>query len=341
MANLTRASQELFRRSPDERFSSLPALSDFCRQEKQVSSDRWHLPQLLQPHDAGGSVTVKTGDDGAFLLNDWSFSQLCRMAGISKETMNRLSPSTASRALQETLPAADKPIQLLTAAQSVRSMHGVAYTRLWNADLLNVVNEFATDFQPPQKGIEEATGLYCGEQDMFAFLIDPTGWTEINNEAFAPGFFVWNSEVGRRSLGIQTFWFQAVCRNHLVWDAIEVTEFTRKHTANVHDGLREIRRIIETLVEKRDARRDGFVRVLTKAMQTSLGNDTETVAKELAANGIPRSLAADAIEIARQQGRFTIFSVVDALTRLTQRIKYIGDRAEADAQVSALFALAA
>ena len=80
-------------------------------------------------------------------------------------------------------------------------------------------------------------------------MIDPTGWAEINGEAFAPGFFLWNSEVGRRSLGIQSFWFQAVCQNHIVWDAVEVFDFTRKHTANVHDGLDEIRRIIETLVE--------------------------------------------------------------------------------------------
>jgi hypothetical protein len=36
---------------------------------------------------------------------------------------------------------------------------------------------------------------------MFCFLIDPTGWTEINGEAFAPGFFLWNSEVGKRSVG--------------------------------------------------------------------------------------------------------------------------------------------
>lgn len=49
-----------------------------------------------------------------------------------------------------------------------------------------------------------ATGLYCGEQDLFCFLIDPAGWIEIGEEAFAPGFFVWNSEVGRRSLGIST-----------------------------------------------------------------------------------------------------------------------------------------
>jgi len=58
--------------------------------------------------------------------------------------------------------------------------------------------------------------LYCGEQDLFAFLIDPTGWVEMGDgEAFAPGFFLWNSEVGRRSVGVQTFWFQAVCANHV------------------------------------------------------------------------------------------------------------------------------
>jgi hypothetical protein len=32
--------------------------------------------------------------------------------------------------------------------------------------------------------------------------------------------------------------------------SIEVTEFSRKHTANVHEGLSEIRRIIEPLVQK-------------------------------------------------------------------------------------------
>ena len=243
--------------------------------------------------------------------------------------------------MQETLPASDKPFQFLATGKTVRSMHGVVYTRLWNADLLDVVAEFATNFQPPPAGAGGATGLYCGEQDMFAFLIDPTGWAEINGEAFAPGFFVWNSEVGRRSLGIQTFWFQAICQNHIVWDAVEVVEFSRKHTANVHDGLGEIRRIIEALVEKRDARRDSFVRVLTKAMQETLGADAESVAKELGRHGIPSNLAQQAIEIAKQQGRFTIFALVDALTRLTQKISYVGERTEADEKVASLLALAA
>ena len=341
MSNLTRAHQELYRRSPDERFASLRELREHCQHERQFSSDCWYLPQSLDPQSVDDRVTVRLGDDGAFLMNDWSFSQLCRLSGVTKGTLNRLSPGTASQALRETLPSAEKPFQFLATGKTVRSMHGVAYTRLWNADLLDVVAEFATDFQPPQAGVSGATGLYCGEQDLFAFLIDPTGWAEINGEAFAPGFFVWNSEVGRRSLGIQTFWFQAVCQNHIVWDAVEVVDFSRKHTANVRDGLDEIRRIIEALVEKRDARRDGFVRVLTKAMQEKLGSDVESVAKELGRHGIPRNLGQQAIEIAREHGRFTIFALVDALTRLTQKTVYVGDRTEADEKVAGLLALAA
>ncbi len=341
MQNLTRAHQELFSRPADERFCSLPALAAHCRQEKQEAIDRWHLPQLLRPRPDDAHLELTLGDDGAFTMNDWSFSQLCKLAGVSKETVNRLTPETAGRVFADTLPAGQKPLQVLTNGQRVRSIHGASYTRLYNADLLHIVQEFATDFMPPQAGMNDATGLYCGEQDMFAFLIDPTGWIEIEGEAFAPGFFLWNSEVGRRSVGIETFWFQAVCQNHIVWDAVEVIEFTRKHTTNVHDSLGEIRRIIENLVAKRDARRDGFVEVIRKAATTKFGDNADEVLKNLATHGISRQLAKQALELAQQQGRFTIFALVDALTRLTGKIDYAGDRTEADQKVASLLALAA
>ncbi len=151
--------------------------------------------------------------------------------------------------------------------------------------------------------------------------------------------FVWNSEVGRRSLGLQTFWFQRVCANHIVWDAVEVVDFSRKHTANVRDGLLEIRRHIAALVARRDARRDQFATVLQKAMQTRLGTEAEDVAKELLKHGIPQHYIRDALEIARAQGGFTIFALVDALTRLTQRINYVADRTEVDAKVAGLLSL--
>ncbi len=339
--NLTKANQQLFARRPDERFASLQSLYDHCLQDRQRSKDQWtrDLRVVPMPADASLGLSIEGGE--TYGPNDWSFGQICRLANVAKETVNRLSSNTAATVLLETLPRLAKPLQVCTSDRSVRSLHGPAYTRLWNVDVLNVVREFATDFQPPQTAVGGGTGLYCGEQDMFVFLIDPTGWCEIEGEAFAPGMFLWNSEVGCRSVGIQTFWFQAVCQNHIVWDAVEVIDFSRKHTANVFDSLREIRRHIETLVAKRDARRDGFARVMAKAFKAKLGDKADDVAKVLQKHGIPRDLAKKALATAERQGRFTIFSLVDALTRHAGEMENAGDRLEADERSGKLLALAA
>lgn len=341
---LTRANSALYRRTPDEQFATLDRLRIHCQAQREQSTDLWQPPQSLRPTVNDGRLELAVGSEPPQRLNEWSFTQMCALAGISKDTVNRLTPQTAEQVFGETLPEGSKPLQVLTCRGMVRSVHAASYTRLHNTELLSVISEFATDFQPPQEsggpGEAGGTGLYCGEQDFFVFLIDPLGWTEIRGESFAPGFFVWNSEVGRRSLGIQTFWFQAVCRNHIVWDAVEVVEFSRKHTTSVHDGLREIRRLIEQLVKRRDARKDGFAKVIANAMERTLGADEEDVLKTLSSHGVSRALARNALLMARESGRFTIFSVVDALTRIAGSLPNAGDRTEADATASTLLALA-
>jgi hypothetical protein len=338
---LARAHRQLFRRSADETFPNLAALAAHCHERQQASTDRWLRPTTLTVQPSDQTLRLMAGSDGEFALHDWSFGQLCRLAGVARETVNRLSADTASRVLNETWPSGNKPLQLFTDGNALRSIHGTAYTRLFDAELVDVIAEYGVDFQPPQRAAGGGTGLYAGEQDLFAFLIDPTGWTEIEGEAFAPGFFVWNSEVGRRSLGIQTFWFQAICANHLVWDAVEVVDYSRKHTANVRESLDEVRRIIESLVSKRDARRDGFVRVMRQAMQNTLGTDAEEVLQQLTARGFSRTVIQEALRSAERQGRFTIFALVDALTRAAGTLKFAGDRLLADQQAASLLALAA
>ena len=97
MQNLTRASRELFSRSEDECFESLSALSAHCRAKRERSQDRWHSPTVLATEPvAGNGLMLTAGGDGAFLMNDWSFSQLCKLSGVGKETVNRLSPNTAA-----------------------------------------------------------------------------------------------------------------------------------------------------------------------------------------------------------------------------------------------------
>lgn len=341
MIQLTQAHRELFRRSPDETFDSFESLVQHCRQQRERSADHWYRPLEILPHGNDARLELKLPNSEAFRLNDWSFTQLCTMARVKKETLNRLSPKTAGQVFCETLPSGDKPLQLLTTDKTVRSIHGASYTRLWNTELLAVLQEFGTDFRPPQQADAGGTGLYAGEQDMFCFLIDPGGWAEIGGEAFAPGLFCWNSEVGKRSVGMATFWFQAVCANHIVWDATEVREFSRKHTANVHDALSQIRQTVKLLVAQRNRRKDGFVEVVRKAMQTKLGDTADDALKTLQENGIQKKLAEQALEIAREKGAFTIFALVDALTRLSGQVMYAGDRMELDQKAASLLCLVA
>ena len=120
MAELLAARNELFRRAPDECFASLDELHRHCREERASSTDRWQLPHTLLPHVADGELALALEDAPECRLNDWSFSQVCRMAGVAKETLNRLSPATASLALGETMPGGAKPLQLLRTRHLLR-----------------------------------------------------------------------------------------------------------------------------------------------------------------------------------------------------------------------------
>ena len=123
-------------------------------------------------------------------------------------------------------------------------------------------------------------------------------------------------------------------------------DFSRKHTANVYESVAGIRGIIARLVDTRDAhkwdlsRRDGFVQVVKKAMETRLGSSSDEVLKVLAKQGIARTLAKEALEVARRHGAFTIFAVVDALTRISGKLANAGERSVVDQRASALLSLA-
>ena len=143
-----------------------------------------------------------------------------------------------------------------------------------------------------------------------------------------------------------------MCQNHIVWDAVEVVDFSRKHTANVYESVADIRGIIARLVETRDAykwdlsRRHGFVQLVKTAMETRLGSSADEVLKVPAKQGITRTLAKEALEIARSHGAVamprvaTIFAVVDALTRISGKLANAGERSAVDQRASALLSLA-
>ena len=83
--NLTRASKELFRRTPDECYPSLSVLSRHCQYQQEQAREIWQPPTSLWARPVSTDrLGMTAGEDQTFQMNDWSFSQLCRLAGVSK-----------------------------------------------------------------------------------------------------------------------------------------------------------------------------------------------------------------------------------------------------------------
>lgn len=73
-------------------------------------------------------------------------------------------------------------------------------------------------------------GLYASAEDMFAFLIQPEKIVQDGTEGgLMKGVMIWNSEVGKATFGISTFYFRGVCGNHIIWDAKKVFELNLRH----------------------------------------------------------------------------------------------------------------
>jgi len=139
MTNLKRASNELFRRSDDECFSSFDDLYAFCKEKKENGTDaRSRMEELSIGHEGGELQLIANAQP--FALNSWSFGQLCQIARAEVKTMNRLSPGTARQVFSELLPRTSKPIDILAADRTVRSMHNTSYTRIWDIRVSGTAN---------------------------------------------------------------------------------------------------------------------------------------------------------------------------------------------------------
>ena len=304
--NLMRASRELFRRSPDECFPSLDVLQQHFLWQKQESREIWQPPRLAgRELRSEQRLMLDAGDDGAYRAERLELWPALPARGSRQGDGQPADRPTAARRLRRD-PAAGptsrcncSPLGGRLRSIHAGQLHPAAQRRTAGRDR-GSRGRFPAAARRDSTGQPASTA--ASRTCSASSSTRPAG-PRSTAKPFAPGFFVWNSEVGCRSLGIQTFWFQAICQNHIVWDAVEVVEFSRKHTANVHEALDEIRRAIETLVRKRDERRDGFCQGHpARRWRPSSGDDAEEVQKVLSQNGIPADLAKEAIDIAQAAG---------------------------------------
>jgi len=61
MTNLSKANQELYRRTPDETFATMQAIWDHCYRQREQSVDRWHPPSALSVKADNFALSMNMG----------------------------------------------------------------------------------------------------------------------------------------------------------------------------------------------------------------------------------------------------------------------------------------
>lgn len=86
MPVLTRASNELFKRKPDECFPNMADLFRHCHQQKEDAVEKWCAPSEIRPVLFDSIPSLELGQEGNHTLNSWSFRQVCEIAKVSTST---------------------------------------------------------------------------------------------------------------------------------------------------------------------------------------------------------------------------------------------------------------
>ena len=277
---LMTASRQHVTRPADERFTSLHALAAFTSYQKRHSARRTMpnraltvVPSATDPLDI--ACCGPNGHPAQF--TNWSFQQLCSLAGVPAGYITRsampgaLAADNINWGLHHHRPVESVSVHLFQDRDApagpitfLRSVNGPDFGMVWDADITTtLVQEFGDgvtgDWTVPGifghrlDAVTEAnTTLYASDRDMWVFLADESRRIDIparrNNApgSLARGFYLRNSGVGAGALTLGMFLFDYVCCNRIIWGAQQHQELRIRHTSGApHRWLEEVKPILQ------------------------------------------------------------------------------------------------
>jgi len=297
MADLMQASAQQMNRPTDERFPTLSALAQATRARRMASLE------VDVPKEDFTKVRASVSDEGLITLgghalNAWTAQQLCQRVSAPYGYLRKLPVDLTAACLNQGLMThlADetehRDTSLLitpsteTHSSRLRAITSTSYTRIWDHEVVAMLMEHAVGFGPPRLFGKEGTegqngsGLYAGDRDMFAFMVNEDDRIDVpGGDSLGRGFFVWNSEVGASSFGFMTFLFNYVCCNHIVWGSVEVEEFKVRHVGKARDILMSLPKALETLRLRGGKMREQ--ELILQAMNLEFGIGTTPVEEDI------------------------------------------------------------
>lgn len=248
MSILMRAFNQWLNRPADEKFSSLEALHAAVAGLHKISQESVGVVlnklAVITSGDATPEPMLRSQSGKTARFTHWSFGQFCRAIGAPAAYMRELPADLVATNLNYGLatvegrrPEEDKSMKLLFSRNGdlrLRALTGNAYGRIWNVDITSRLLRFVEqnpNWQPAPAAFDGSRGLYAGDKDIFAFLVDNERriFETLPGGGLSRGFFVSNSEVGDASFRLTTFLYEYVCGNHRVIGASNVRDLRIPH----------------------------------------------------------------------------------------------------------------
>jgi uncharacterized protein DUF932 len=185
-------------------------------------------------------------------------------------------------------------------------------------------------------------GLYCGDRDLFAFMVNEKFRIDDGTDAgMSRGFFVENSEVWGRSFKLTTFLYRHVCGNHIVWDADKINRIRIAHVGDAPEQALAVLKVRVTEYAQRSAE-DDRLRVV-RTQQHVLGAKKDEVIDQLFKAAIlPRKTLIAAWDDAEESNEnpTTAWGFAQGITHLSQQSPYASRRADLDLAASKVLQIA-
>lgn len=346
---LTNANRQWESRPADERFGSLQAMHD--------AAMRFKTSARVEEIKANALRVIADGDNlmlGDAALNNYSFGQIASRASAPAAYLKTLPTNLAADCINHGLDqerGSDKVAQVLFGNSNVRAVTSDKYSRIWNADitarLLHL--EARGPWQPAPAAFDGSRGLYLGERDMFAFLVDNERriFEKGPGGGLSRGFFVSNSEVGDASFNIMTFFYEYVCGNHRVWGAQNIAEAKIIHIG--HDQSSKAFDMMAVEVKKyAEASSKEDELMVERCRRYVIGAKKDDVLDaifKLKVQGLTKTVAAEAYDLAEQRVDWcgapnTAWGYAGGLTEIARDLPNASDRHQLDRAATRIMEMA-
>ena len=348
-------SSQWFNRPDDQRFLNLDDLASHVKARSdaavQTIVDVDHIrvhasmndPEKLRLEYQGMEVEP----------THWAFGQLASLAGAPAGYLRKLPAAVAGINLQYGLQnLRTENAKLYYNENQLLAATGTEYGRVHDYELVEAVQRIAGNgagdtrwkvpgvidwstgmYNPFVDPSKDTTTLYASDRDVFMFLVDDTHPIEIGKlkngqpDLMFRGFYVYNSEVGSKALGISTFMLRGVCANRNIWGQQDKQSLSIRHSKNA--PKRFASEVGPALIEYSNQSTLGVITSINQAKATIVATNDDERFQWLGKQGFNAKQAKRIIDTVIQEEDDkprSVWDFVQGVTAVARNIKHTDDR---------------